>query len=173
MTSELPLTETQEITPKVKYPIYLIVADDSNEFDAALNYAGFAAKHNNARLAVLHILDKEASLFMPWSMVRDRLEVAEQEEGKRVLDKIASRLDQYGLTPSLYLRHGKAIDVVKDLISEDHNIVKLILAADTEHRNPGPLVSYFTGRGLREISVPVTIVPGHATLENVREMYFD
>ena len=43
----------------------------------------------------------------------------------------------------------------------DLSITKLILGGSVQSKSPGPLVSYFTGKGLSKLRVPLTIVPGN------------
>lgn len=147
-------------------PVYLIVADATDEFETALRYGAHAAARNKAKLAVLHVLTDEESTFMPWSNVSERIEQAQKQQAEDTLEYVKNFLKSKGVEPIVYLREGHPPDVVQALISENKHICKLILAANTEDGNPGPLVSYFSGSGLKELDIPLTIVPSHINFEH-------
>jgi hypothetical protein len=44
------------------------------------------------------------------------------------------------------------------------------LAASVDGGNAGPLISYFTAKGLTKISVPVIIVPGHMKAKELEKL---
>jgi nucleotide-binding universal stress UspA family protein len=147
-------------------PVYLIVADETNEFDLALRYAGRTAQLHDARLAVLYIIPSGEAIFMPWANVSDKIAEEKRLESEQVLKIVGERLSEYGLTPALYLREGKPTDVILELVNSDPDICKLILAGDANGTSPGPLTSYFCGgKGLSELKVPVTIIPSHISEE--------
>lgn len=169
----MPVSQSSPVSllEKSTHPVLLVVADDTEEFACALKYAAYAAEHKNARLAVLHVLPDTQRVFMPWKSVNDVIERGQREEGERVLEFVASKLEKREIVPSLYLRKGNPTSVVKQILNEDECITQLILAADTNSSNPGPLVSYFSSKGLREISVPVTIVPGHLSEDTFDSLF--
>ena len=43
----------------------------------------------------------------------------------------------------------------------------LVLGAGTGPEGPGPLITYLTGRGASRLRIPITIVPGGLTLEQI------
>lgn len=155
-----------------RYPLYLIVADKTKEFDTALHYAAKAALFNGARLAVLCVMPDSDRIFVPWRRVSDHIDEEKRLVAENFLDEVSAKLNQYNLTPVLYLRSGKPTDVVRDLVNGDKGITKLILSGDTSRGSPGTLVSYFSGRGLSEINVPLTIIPSHIT-DGITQHFFE
>ena len=110
---------------------------------------------------MLHVMPPNDVFFMPWQSVSEDIELAQREEGEHVLEKIAMDLNKCGLTPALYLRKGDPAQVICELVKEDPLITQLILTGDSSRPNHGPLVSYFTGKGLADINVPIMIIPSH------------
>ncbi|HEX6103280.1 MAG TPA: universal stress protein, partial [Alphaproteobacteria bacterium] len=53
------------------------------------------------------------------------------------------------------------------LIEEEPSISILVLGANPGPKGPGPLVSMLTGKMVGRLRVPITIVPGNLTLEDV------
>jgi hypothetical protein len=54
-----------------------------------------------------------------------------------------------------------------DLVTHDPSISILVLAAGTGPEGPGPLISFLASKGLAKLRIPVTIVPGSLTHEQV------
>lgn len=138
----------------------MIVLDDAGHSDVALNYALQFACPRKAGIAVLYVLARE-SLFMPWGRISETMERAHRRRGQEALAGVGRRIGAMDVEASLYLREGKPKRAIKDVIDEDPEISRLILAADSDSRSPGKLVSYYTGRGLRDLKIPLTIVPTH------------
>ncbi len=53
------------------------------------------------------------------------------------------------------------------LLEEEPSIAILVLGASTGKRGPGPLVEALTGKLIGKLHVPVTIVPGNLSNEEV------
>jgi len=53
------------------------------------------------------------------------------------------------------------------LIEEEPSISILVLAAGTGPEGPGPLISYLTGKPAARLRIPITIVPGRLTVEEL------
>jgi len=72
-----------------------------------------------------------------------------------------------GITPTLAVREGDRIDAVLEHIRADPEIGVLVIGAGTEKSGPGPMVSALTGRRMSDLRVPITIVPGSMTKEEI------
>jgi hypothetical protein len=72
-----------------------------------------------------------------------------------------------GITPTLAIREGDKVDAVLAHIKDDPEIGVLVIGAGTDKSGPGPLVSALTGRRMSEMRVPITIVPGTMTKEEI------
>jgi nucleotide-binding universal stress UspA family protein len=152
--------------PAYNGSVYLVVADETEEFSVALHYAAKLAQANGARTSILYVMDDEG--FQHWGNVESRIRWEMRDAGEKVLLDAAQKIrDLGGGISSLHLAAGGRPQVVLDVINSDYNITKLILGGGTQSANPGPLVSYFTGKGLVSLRVPLTIVPGNISLENI------
>ena len=69
--------------------------------------------------------------------------------------------------PVLFFREGKAADEIVDLIKEEPNICILVLGAAIGKKGPGPLVTSLVGKLSGKFPIPITVVPGNLTLEEV------
>ncbi len=64
------------------------------------------------------------------------------------------------ITPQTVIREGDKAEALLSLITEDRDIAVLVLAAGTGSDGPGPLVHALAGAAAARFPIPVTIVPG-------------
>jgi len=67
----------------------------------------------------------------------------------------------------VYIREGHRRDQLLALIAEEPSISILVLAAGTGPEGPGPLITYLTGKPAARLRIPITIVPGGLTREQL------
>jgi hypothetical protein len=69
--------------------------------------------------------------------------------------------------PVLYVREGRRRDELLALIKEEPTISLLVLGTATGREGPGPLVTYLVSQLGGQFEVPVTLVPGLLTEEQI------
>jgi hypothetical protein len=74
-------------------------------------------------------------------------------------------------TPILYVREGDIRDELLSLIREETDISLLVLGADTNSETAGPLISFMVARGASDCRVPITVVPGNLTDEQIDALF--
>ena len=65
------------------------------------------------------------------------------------------------------IRKGTVHEELFNLIDSEESIRVLVLGVSTEHGNPGPLINYIINKGSNECRVPITIVPGNLSDEQI------
>jgi nucleotide-binding universal stress UspA family protein len=139
--------------------IFLVVVDDSPELKVALRYACLRARKSGGTVALLYVI--EPGEMQHWMALENLMREEQRTEAEQKLQKVAREVNQLtGTRPVLYVREGKRNDQIIELIKEEPTISILVLAAGTEQEGPGPLIAHFTGRGLPALRIPLTIVPG-------------
>ena len=84
------------------------------------------------------------------------------------LDAFSARANGVaGITPERVIRDGDTSEEILKLIDEDEDIAILVLAAGTGKEGPGPLVSAIAVPGAASFPIPITIVPGNLTDEEL------
>lgn len=140
--------------------VYLVMADESEEFSVALRYAARMAENNRGRLAILYVSDLQD--FQHWGNIESKMRRELRERSETQLWSVAKKVnDLNGMMPILYVAEGDRSDALVDVINGDLSIKMLVLAAGTSPSGPGPLVSYFTGKGISRLRIPLVVVPGH------------
>jgi nucleotide-binding universal stress UspA family protein len=146
--------------------IFLCVVDASPELRVAIRYACRRAKYTGGRVALLYVM--EPADFQHWMAVEEKMREERREEAERVLHEHAAHVnDLLGAMPSLYVREGQARDVIEALVREEPRISVLVLGASAEKKGPGPLVSSLAGKLSGKFPIPITVVPGTLTDEQI------
>jgi nucleotide-binding universal stress UspA family protein len=146
--------------------VFLVVVDDSDEMRIALRFAALRAKNSGGRLALFR--DIEPADFHHWAAVGELMEDEAREAAEERLKELASEVVELsGEIPALYVRSGPIVRELMALVDEEPTISILVLAASTGKEGPGPLVSYLAGKGANTIRIPVTIVPGNLSHEQI------
>ena len=57
------------------------------------------------------------------------------------------------------------------LIDEEKQISLLVLGADTQSETAGPLISFLMAKGASKCRVPITVVPGNLTDEQIDALF--
>ena len=69
------------------------------------------------------------------------------------------------------MREGDIKDQLLTLIDEEHDVSLLVLGADTTSETAGPLITFLMARGASQCRVPITIVPGNLTNEQLDALF--
>ncbi len=144
---------------------FLIILDDTPEMLNAIRYASIRASKTGGGVEMLGIISPVD--FQPFMGVADVMRAEAREKIEAHFQVFKSRLEKReGLTPTLAIREGDKIDEVISHIRANPEIGVLVLGASAE-KDPGPLVAALTGRRMAELRVPVTVVPGGMTKEEI------
>src|ERR1700724_1609183 len=146
--------------------IFLVVVDESEELQAALHYAARRAAHTGGRLALLYVI--EPSELQHWISIENLAREEGREEAGQLMPRLCEEIAPIaGTMPIVYIREGRRRDELLALIAEEPSISILVLAAGTGPEGPGPLISYLAGKPVARLRIPITIIPGGLSLEEV------
>src|SRR5215813_1724512 len=146
--------------------VFLVVVDESEELQVAVHYAARRAAHTGGRVALLYVI--EPSELQHWIAIENLAREEKREEAEQLMHRLCEEiLPIAGSMPMVYIREGPRRDELLALISEEPSISILVLAAGTGPEGPGPLISYLTGKPAARLRIPITIVPGGLTLEQL------
>ena len=170
MTDESEATEThpQEDAPPAPAPerTFLTIVDDSPEFGAALRFASRRAASTGGRVALLYVVERGE--FEHWMAVGELMREEARQQAEQVLHRHAALCKEIsGKMPILHIREGRPRDELLRLLEDEPQISVLVLGADSGGKGPGPLVSYLVGKVAGKLRVPVTVVPGGLTDEQI------
>lgn len=154
----------KELAPSSR--TFLCVVDDTEEFGAALQFACHRANNADGRVALIYVI--QPAEFQHWMAVGERMREEAREEAEEMLNVVASVVQKRtGHMPVLYVREGKLSEEVVKLIKEEDGVSLLVLGAATGTDGPGPLVSYLVEKMTGQLRIPVTVVPGNLSEDEI------
>ncbi len=149
----------------------LVIVDESPEVEGALLYAAGRALHAGGHVVLLYIIEPDNQF---WDAVR-QVQLDEQTTKAKALFRLFRRkLSNAGydaVTLEEVIREGKMLEAILQQIEEDEDVAVLVLGASKEANGPGPLVSSLAvGSAAGKFPIPITIVPGSLTLEEIQAL---
>lgn len=140
-------------------PKFLVIVDETEECDRALYFAARRAMRTNSGVVLLAIVDPAG--FHEWLGVGDMIQQEAEEAASAMLNRSAMRAREIaGIQPETVTRQGARSEQIIQLIEEDEDISFLVLAASSSSEGPGPLVSTLAAKSSGTFPVPIVIVPG-------------
>jgi nucleotide-binding universal stress UspA family protein len=165
-------------TPRLKRTIFaeghkrkfLVVVDETPECESALAFAASRVVRTAGQLALLYVIEPGAE-FQHWLGVEEIAREEGHNKARAVFRLFGRKLKNMGfenLEPEEIVREGIKAEEITKLIEEDQDIGVLVLGASKDPSGPGPLVSTLAGgRHAGTFPVPITVVPGHLSIEEI------
>ncbi len=165
---EMPPSEKDDDGPEAHRGerLFLVVVDQTEEMKTALYFACRRALRTGGRVALLYVI--EPPEFQHWLGVERVMEAEAREQAEESLQTMAEYVQGIvGKMPILHVRQGRRRDELLALINEDPEISVLVLGTAAGHEDPGPLVNYLISQLGGNIRLPVILVPGQLTENEV------
>ncbi len=148
---------------------FLCVVDDSPECRLALRFAFRRAARTGGGVILLYVI--EPADFQHWMAVENLMREEAREAAEEVLQTLADEVNEWsGIMPEFSIREGRKQDEVLALLEEEPEIRLLVLGASAEKDGPGPLVTALAGPLSANMRVPVTVVPGNLSIQQIDEI---
>lgn len=139
--------------------VFLVIVDMTEEFLVAVDYASQFANAEDGYVALLNVI--EYSYVQNWKTVEDRVRSEMRGQAEQATWDAAGRvMENTHKIPMICIEEGDRVDLIIKTIEENNNIAALVLASANSSK-PGPLITYFSGKGLSRLPIPLMIVPGH------------
>jgi nucleotide-binding universal stress UspA family protein len=151
---------------------FLLVVDESQEVESALYYAASRVQRSSGSIVMLYIV--EPGDYQHWMGVRQKQLEEETLKAKALFRLLRRKLHLAGFEGVVLdevIRQGEAADEILKLIAEDEDIAILVLGAALDAKGPGPLVSSFgAGHAAGGFPIPITMVPGKLSLDDIKSL---
>ena len=145
--------------------IYLVVIDESPETEIALRFAARRAVKTGGGIELLTVLPPQE--FIAFGGVQATIEEEALRRAEALVTGAAGTLfAESGLTPRITVRGGDGPKLIRDAIAADPDIAALVLGAAASGA-PGALVAHFTGADAGTLPVPIMIIPGSLSAEQI------
>jgi nucleotide-binding universal stress UspA family protein len=149
----------------------LVIADNSQEVDIALEYACARSKKTGRKIIIATFI--EPLDVLTTQGVTEIMKNEARDEAEKILSRAANIVkNETGTMPILHTREGEVISELKKLIEEDENINVLVLAANSNdnNKNPGPIINALITKEMSSLRIPVMIVPGNFSKEYISQI---
>ena len=159
-------TDEPERQPVAQRRKFLVIVDDSPECRLALRFAARRAYNTRGGVTLLSVV--QPAEFQHWLGVETLMQEEAREAAEALLKQLAAEVNKAtDIVPELVIRIGKTPEEMIGLINEDQEISILVLGASQAEEGPGPLVSALTSQMTGILRVPITIVPGSLSIEQI------
>ena len=148
---------------------FLVVIDDTPECRVALRFASMRANRTGGGVVLLHVI--EPPDFQHWMAVENLMREEARQEAEELLQGLASEVFAWsGIMPEYRIREGRKLDEILAILAEEPSIRVLVLGASAGDEGPGPLVSRLAGQVSGTLPVPISVVPGSMTPEQIDDV---
>ncbi|PAX08737.1 universal stress protein [Sphingomonas lenta] len=145
--------------------IYLVVVDESPESSVALRFAARRAVKTGGGVEILALVPQQE--FIAFGGVQATIEEEARLGAEGLVAQAAGALvEEAGLKPAITVRQGDGPRVIRELIGGNPDIAALVLGAAASGA-PGDLIAHFAGTDAGALPVPVVIVPGSLSVEQI------
>jgi hypothetical protein len=93
--------------------------------------------------------------------LKNLIEQEATSEAKKICRSWSQKIkDRFKIESEIIIRIGDRADELLKLIQEDSGIRFLVLASTPNSEDPGPLIKALTGKRIKDLAIPIVIVPG-------------
>ncbi|MBJ26679.1 MAG: universal stress protein [Rhodospirillaceae bacterium] len=162
-----PLKETNShIAGEVTF---LVGVSNDDHSRTASRFAALRASRSGGRVALLHVV--EPPEFQHWAAVFDLMREETFEKANLLLEDISKEvISLTKVKPSLFVREGPIGEEVIAQIEEDKSINLLVVGAAPPAQGKGKLISWLASQLAGNLKIPLVIVPGDLTDEQLKEL---
>ncbi|MBZ0218239.1 MAG: universal stress protein [Fimbriimonadaceae bacterium] len=148
---------------------FLVISDNSPESECALRFAACRAQSTGGKVTMLRVI--EPGDFQHWLGVEEVRRGEALAEAQAILRLHTRKMKSYcDIEPEHVIREGNPAEEIVALIDEDPDIAILVLGASPDNEGPGPLVNSLASKGVAAFPIPVIIVPGTLTDEEINAL---
>ena len=150
---------------------FLVVIDESEEREIALYYACRCAARTQGQVGLFYVIEPDLPEFVPWHTIEQKIRRENFHDAESFLSRYTPQITRMThKPPAFYIRQGTIRAELLSLMRSDRSISAVILATGNYPQGPGPLISYLTRHGLSELKIPLIIVPGDISRDQIDQI---
>ena len=149
----------KNLSKELQNEYFLVCVDESNEFEAALEYACENAQKQKINLILLYII--EVANFRHWKGVETIMQEEQKSKAKELIDIHLSNIKKnYRIKIKAMVKRGDRVEtILKVLKNKRYKIKNLILGLAMEGNDTNKIINSLTGSFRKKLNLPITIVP--------------
>ena len=146
-------------------PVFIVLVDETEEMPRALRFASNLCRGVGGRVVLFYVTKRTE--VQQWAGIQERIEEEQRGQAEQCLRELADHvLEWTGVVPSMVIRSGEAHEELLAL-AEEYTRAVLVLASSQQGDTAGPVISFLTGKGRSRLKVPVVVVPGSVSEEDL------
>ena len=123
--------------------------------------------HTDGKLSLLYVVDP--AINAQWAKIENLIEQEATSEAKKFVEIGHKKLKRrFKIDSEIIIKIGNRPEEVVKLLNQDQDIRFLVLASAPNSDDPGPIIKALTGKKIKELSIPIVIVPGKFTRKRYR-----
>jgi|GEM_PF-859365 len=148
----------------------LVLVNNHLSTRAAVSWAAHWAMRTGDEIVLLHVIEPDALLNI--GMIQDVVRAEAWQAAERLLGTFSGLAERLTGHPPVHLiREGPLKETVRAVVKEqEEHLSMLVLAASHREKGPAPLIGYLASRMGSRVRVPLVLVPGSLTLEQIDEI---
>ncbi len=148
---------------------FLVCVDRRPQTRVAVRYACWRAKNTGGTVSLLHVI--EPPEFQHWAAVGGVMDAERREEAGQLLEDLSLEVNDWaGLRPELSVREGEIGEEILAQVREDSEVDVLVVGAAAPGDRSFSLITFLTEKLLGHLTVPLVVVPGNLTDEQISNM---
>ena len=155
------------VAPSGRRILVLVGGDLSTR--AAIAWAARWAVRTGDGIVLFHVIEPDQA--MGFGVMQDLMRAEQWQTTDRLMatfSAYAARLT--GHPPAQLVREGPLKETVREVLKTEENLSLLVVAASHREAGPAPLISYLASRMGSRVQVPMVLVPGTMTAEQIEAM---
>jgi len=145
---------------------FLVCVGHDPHSRVAVHFACLRATNSGGRVALLHVLPPPE--FQHWVAVGEIMRKETREEAEALLRTIAGEVqERLGIMPEINVREGEIGEEILNQVDEDPCVGILVVGAVPGSGGHGKLISWLAGQLAGKLNIPLVIVPGNLTDEQL------
>ncbi|MBH87831.1 MAG: universal stress protein UspA [Pelagibacterales bacterium] len=148
---------------------FLVCVDSSEECKAALRFACMRSKNSKGQVCILYVV--EPNDLQHFAGVEKLMKKEAEDEAYRVLSELKeATMNEFNIEIETIVSYGIKYNKIVDLINEDKTISILVLGAAPEGKGTNDLINRFSTGLTNSIHIPLTIVPGNLSNDELEKI---
>ena len=148
---------------------FLVCVDESDDCRVATRLAALRARNTGGRVVLLYVMESVG--IQHWAAVSEAMADEGRQEAEERLQSLATEVYDYAnVRPVLFVEEGRKIEQILKLIDSQPDINALVLGCAPDGEGSNNLVQELTNELTKRLRIPLIIVPGNLTDEQIQNL---
>ncbi|MDP6474972.1 MAG: universal stress protein [Alphaproteobacteria bacterium] len=148
---------------------FLVCVAHDDHSAVAARFAAMRAQNSGGAVALLHVTQPPE--FQHWAAVGERMREETREDAQALFDQLAGEVEALlHFKPTLHIREGSIGEEIIAHIEQSETIDLLVVGAAPPDDGHGSLISWLAGQLAGRLNIPLVVVPGNLSDQQLRDL---